>query len=125
MPPRNRFQKAEYNDLVFTSGIYNIDSTYVDSGILAFLDPTNDVNIHIRAGTPLAQVVFLDDTGLINEASVEKMNDDMKREKEISDTRREVNQNFYKEEHWEPIGRARPHEDGGGSACPFGFGGDE
>jgi hypothetical protein len=111
MPPRNRFHTEAYDCLHFTSGIYTIDSTYIPSGTVAFLAPRDGMNIHLRAGTPIAQVVLLDDNGLVDEASVVPMNNNMKHEKSVSDIKQKVNQQLYYEEQWDPVGRARDVSD--------------
>jgi hypothetical protein len=125
MPPQNRFQATEYENMIFTSGVYSIDSTYIDSGIIAFLDTTNNLSLDIRAGTPIAQVMFLDDSGLVNNATVERMTDETRAEVDIAKARESVNRHKYKEEVWEPVGRAKAATSAEDAGCPLGFGGDE
>jgi hypothetical protein len=123
MPPRNRFQESN-NDIYFSSGVYNINSTYVDSGIVAFLDPKEGLNLHIKAGTPLAQVMLLDDDGLVDEASVVPMTKEMEHDRDVAKTKMEVSMDQYREELWDPIGRAKRTPTNEDSTCPFGYGGN-
>lgn len=122
MPPRNRFRSNEYEHMIFASGVYNINSTYIDSGIIAFLEITPNLSIHIDAGTPIAQVMLFDDNGFINNATVEKMTQEDIEKKESKEVIDAVDNDAYKNRYWEPVGRARKPENNSTSECPMGFG---
>jgi len=122
MPPQNRFTTGVYDGLVFTSGVYNINSTYIDTGIIALLEQRPNVSIDMKAGDPIAQLMFFDRDGLVNDAIVEEASPEDVEGMNSIGIERAIHTHHYADSEWDPVGRARVQERGSGPSCPNGHG---
>jgi len=123
LPPLNRWEYQIYDYFHPFSGIYDVDTHFRQAGIVAMLDTESIDIVRMKAGTPIAQLVFFNRDGIAQDATISEMTerDEMKQLK--SGIERDVNPHVYREEKWHSVGSAREVQpktsEETSTGCPF------
>jgi hypothetical protein len=125
LPPLNRRQYKIYEHFEPYSGIFSAGNTFRQLGIVGLLDAKNIHNVRIKAGTPIAQLVFMHRDLFAQDAVTKPMSEsDMLRKKRDGNSKL-INRSRYREEVWESLGAARYiPEDANDGMCPYSSEGD-
>jgi hypothetical protein len=107
LPPLNRWEYQIYDHFYPFSGIYDVDTHFRQVGIVGMLDTESIDVVRMKAGTPIAQLVFFDRNGIAHDATVSEMTEKDELRDIKSGIEHDVNRHVYREQKWHSIGAAR------------------
>jgi hypothetical protein len=103
------------------SGVRHVDRFLYNIFVLARYDISPNHDRIIPDGYPLAQMIFFNDNGIINNATIRPMTTDEITESEKTKNRMSTHESYYRENLWNPLPASRniPKTKKGGNECPF------
>lgn len=103
------------------SGVRHVDRFLYNLFVLARYDISPNHDRIIPDGYPLAQMIFFNDNGIINNATIRPMTTNEITESKKTKNRMHTHEDYYKENLWDPLPASRniPKTKKSGNACPF------